>query len=132
MRFLNTLGNKAVLARLHLAARPAREGHALRDEGPRAPRYEQIAAARVYFGDFDPFGDFDLLLGASRLNLKIVDLPVRYQARTYGETKISRFRTAPPAPDGRFRLPEAEVEIFRLSPSRARRAMIGVPSCGRS
>src|SRR5690348_16395692 len=54
--------------------------------------YEQIAAGRSYFGDFDPFGDFDLLLGAARLNLKIVDLPVRYRARTYGETKISRFR----------------------------------------
>jgi hypothetical protein len=55
-------------------------------------RYHQIAAGRSYFGDFDPFGDFDLLLGAARLNLKIVDLPVRYQARTYGDTKISRFR----------------------------------------
>jgi SAM-dependent methyltransferase len=55
-------------------------------------RYEQIAAGRSYFGDFDPFGDFDLLLGASRLNLKIVDLPVRYHARTYGTTKIARFQ----------------------------------------
>jgi len=55
-------------------------------------RYEQIAAGRSYFGDFDPFGDFDLLLGAARLNLKVIDLPIRYHARTYGETKISRFR----------------------------------------
>jgi SAM-dependent methyltransferase len=55
-------------------------------------RYEQIAAGRSYFGDFDPFGDFDLLLGAARLSLKIVDLPVRYHARDYGGTKISRFR----------------------------------------
>jgi hypothetical protein len=54
--------------------------------------YARIAAGREFFGDFDPFGDFDLLLGAARLNLKIVDLPVRYGARTYGETKISRFR----------------------------------------
>ena len=54
-------------------------------------RYEQIAAGRSYFGDFDPFGDFDLLLGAARLNLKLVDLPVRYHARSYGDTKISRF-----------------------------------------
>ena len=50
------------------------------------------SAGRSYFGDFDPFGDFDLLLGAARLNLKIVDMPVRYHARTYGDTKISRFR----------------------------------------
>jgi SAM-dependent methyltransferase len=53
--------------------------------------YEQIAANRAYFGDFDPFGDFDLLFGAARLNLKIVDLPIRYHERTYGETNISRF-----------------------------------------
>lgn len=54
--------------------------------------YERIAANRAYFGEFDPFGDFDLLFGASRLNLKIVDLPIRYRERTYGEIKISRFR----------------------------------------
>jgi SAM-dependent methyltransferase len=54
--------------------------------------YERIAANRAYFGDFDPFGDFDLLFGAARLNLKIADLPIRYRERTYGEIKISRFR----------------------------------------
>jgi hypothetical protein len=54
--------------------------------------YERIAANRSYFGDFDPFGDFDLLFGASRLNLRIVDLAVRYHERQYGETNISRFR----------------------------------------
>jgi SAM-dependent methyltransferase len=54
--------------------------------------YELIAANRAYFGDFDPFGDFDLLFGASRLGLKIVDLPIRYRERTYGSTNISRFR----------------------------------------
>ncbi len=54
--------------------------------------YDSIAANRAYFGDFDPFGDFDLLFGAARLNRKIVDLPVRYGARTYGETNIQRWR----------------------------------------
>ena len=54
--------------------------------------YERIAANRAYFGDFDPFGDFDLLFGASKLNLKITELPVSYKERKYGETKISRFR----------------------------------------
>lgn len=53
--------------------------------------YHKIAANREFFGDFDPFGDFDLLFGAAKLNLKIVDLPVRYDARTYGEIKIRRF-----------------------------------------
>ena len=54
--------------------------------------YARIAAERHYFGDFDPFGDFDLIFGASRLSLKIVEVPIRYAARTYGETQISRFR----------------------------------------
>jgi SAM-dependent methyltransferase len=54
--------------------------------------YEAIARNRHYFGDFDPFGDFDLLFGAAKLNLRIVDLPVRYGARTYGTTNIHRWR----------------------------------------
>ena len=54
--------------------------------------YEAIARQRRYFGDFDPFGDFDLLFGAAKLNLRIVDLPIRYQARTYGTTNIHRWR----------------------------------------
>ena len=54
--------------------------------------YEQIAANRSYFGDFDPFGDYDLLFGAYKLNLKIIDLPIRYRERTYGDTNISRFK----------------------------------------
>jgi glycosyltransferase involved in cell wall biosynthesis len=53
--------------------------------------YDLIAANRAYFGEFDPFGDFDLLFGAARLNLRILDLPVRYRQRTYGSTNISRF-----------------------------------------
>ena len=54
--------------------------------------YELIAANRSYFGDFDPFGDFDLLFGAAKLNLKIIDLPIRYRERTYGSTNISRWK----------------------------------------
>ena len=54
--------------------------------------YEMLAANRGYFGDFDPFGDFDLLFGAARLNLRIVDVAVRYHERRYGQTNISRFR----------------------------------------
>jgi hypothetical protein len=53
--------------------------------------YEKIIAERAYFGDFDPFGDFDLIFGAVKLNLKVVEVPVRYMAREYGETQISRF-----------------------------------------
>lgn len=54
--------------------------------------YQRIAANRAYFGALDPFGDFDLLFGAARQNLDIVDVPVRYRERTYGTTNIQRFR----------------------------------------
>lgn len=53
--------------------------------------YENINKGRAYFGDFDPFGDFDLLFGADKQNLKIVDVPVRYKERVYGETNIRRW-----------------------------------------
>jgi ubiquinone/menaquinone biosynthesis C-methylase UbiE len=53
--------------------------------------YNAIARNRAYFGDFDPFGDFDLIFGAAKLNLRMVDLPIRYRARTYGETNIHRW-----------------------------------------
>lgn len=54
--------------------------------------YVRLARNRDFFGDFDPFGDFDLLFGAYKLNLRIVDLPIRYRERKYGTTNISRFR----------------------------------------
>lgn len=54
--------------------------------------YQQIADNRSYFGEFDPFGDYDLLFGAAKQNLKIMDIPIRYRERTYGDTNISRWR----------------------------------------
>ena len=54
--------------------------------------YEMLARERDYFGNFDPFGDFDLIFGAAKLNLKIIETPIHYKARTFGETQISRFR----------------------------------------
>ncbi|MGE3147544.1 MAG: glycosyltransferase [Pseudorhodoplanes sp.] len=54
--------------------------------------YARLRANRAYFGDFDPFGDFDLIFGAAKLNLKCVEVPIRYANRAYGETQISRFR----------------------------------------
>jgi SAM-dependent methyltransferase len=92
MRFLNLLANKTFAWLFSWLL-----GQQVRDTlcGTKAlyrDDYERIAANRSYFGDFDPFGDFDLLFGASRLNLRIVDLAVRYHERTYGETNISRFR----------------------------------------
>jgi len=54
--------------------------------------YETLARERAYFGNFDPFGDFDLIFGAAKQKLKIVETPIHYKARTFGETQISRFR----------------------------------------
>lgn len=54
--------------------------------------YVKLTKNRKYFGEFDPFGDFDLLFGAHKLNLKIVEVPIRYRERTYGTTNISRFK----------------------------------------
>ena len=92
MRFLNMLGNR-IFSRWFKAI----TGQHVKDTlcGTKAllrADYEHIAAGRSHFGDFDPFGDFDLLFGSARLGLKIIDLPVRYQPRTYGATNISRWR----------------------------------------
>jgi hypothetical protein len=53
--------------------------------------YEKIVKGRKYFGNFDPFGDYDLIFGAVKQNLKVVEIPVRYKERAYGATNISRF-----------------------------------------
>jgi ubiquinone/menaquinone biosynthesis C-methylase UbiE len=92
MRFLNMCANKAfgILFSWIL-------GQPLKDTlcGTKVLRradYARIAANRAFFGEFDPFGDFDLLFGAAHLNLKVVDVPVRYRDRTYGSTNIHRWR----------------------------------------
>src|SRR5260370_19434312 len=54
--------------------------------------YEVLVRERDYFGNFDPFGDFDLIFGAAKQHLKIIDTPIHYKPRTFGETQISRFR----------------------------------------
>ncbi|MGI9149873.1 MAG: glycosyltransferase [Chloroflexota bacterium] len=92
MRFFNLLGNKFFSLAFSWLL-----GQTIKDTlcGTKvlsAANYQRIAAERAYFGDFDPFGDFDLLFGAARLNLKIVDLPIRYRERTYGTTNIQRWR----------------------------------------
>lgn len=92
MRTLNNIANKAFgIAFSWLLDRPIRDTLCGTKALSKA-NYERIKAQRDYFGDFDPFGDFDLLFGAAHLGLDIVEMPVRYRSRTYGETKISRFR----------------------------------------
>ncbi len=92
MRFLNVIGNK-LFARIfsYLLGQPVKDT-LCGTKVLHAHDYARIARGRSYFGDFDPFGDFDLLFGASKLNLKITEVPVRYGNRTYGETNINRFR----------------------------------------
>jgi SAM-dependent methyltransferase len=92
MRFFNKMGNVAFSQLFsYLLQQPIKDTLCGTKVLWRAD-YERIAAARHYFGDFDPFGDFDLIFGAARLNLKIAEIPVRYRDRTYGETNISRWK----------------------------------------
>jgi SAM-dependent methyltransferase len=92
MRFLNLVANKsfAVIFTWLLSQRVT--DTLCGTKVLRRADYTRLKAARSYFGDFDPFGDFDLIFGASKLGLKIVEIPVRYAGRTYGTTQISRFR----------------------------------------
>jgi SAM-dependent methyltransferase len=92
MQFLNLCANKAFgLIFTWLLGQPVKDT-LCGTKVLRRAHYERIAANRAYFGDFDPFGDFDLLFGAARLNLKIADVPIRYKERTYGETNIQRWK----------------------------------------
>ncbi len=92
MRFFNKIGNVAFSQLFsYLLQQPIRDTLCGTKVLWRSD-YERIAAARHYFGDFDPFGDFDLIFGAARLNLKIAEIPVRYRDRVYGETNIARWK----------------------------------------
>ena len=92
MRFLNNLGNKFFALSFSWLLGQRFKDTLCGTKVLSKSAYERIVANRHYFGDFDPFGDFDLLFGAAKLNLKIAELPIRYYARRYGETQIQRFR----------------------------------------
>ena len=92
MRFFNLLGNKffAVMFSFIL-------GQRFKDTlcGTKVltrENYRKLASHREYFGEFDPFGDFDLIFGAARMALRIVEVPVHYRERTYGSTNIERWK----------------------------------------
>jgi SAM-dependent methyltransferase len=92
MRFFNKLGNMAFSQLFtYLLQQPIKDTLCGTKVLWRRD-YERLAAGRSFFGDFDPFGDFDLIFGAAKLNLKIVEVPVRYRERVYGETNISRWK----------------------------------------
>jgi len=92
MQYLNRIGNKCFglifswLLNQHIKDTLCGTKAIFRDD------YRMLAKHRNYFGDMDPFGDFDLLFGAARMNLEIKDIPVHYQRRSYGETNIQRWR----------------------------------------
>ncbi|MBC9881675.1 glycosyltransferase [Bradyrhizobium sp. INPA01-394B] len=92
MRFLNLIANKIFSYLFSWLLNQRYTDTLCGTKVLRRSDYQRLKAGKAYFGDFDPFGDFDLIFGASKLNLKSVDLPIRYAARTYGETQISRFR----------------------------------------
>ena len=92
MRFLNLIANKAFSIIFSWLLNQRYTDTLCGTKVLRRADYLRLKAGRAYFGDFDPFGDFDLIFGAAKLNLKSIDLPIRYAARTYGKTQISRFR----------------------------------------
>ncbi|WP_315811935.1 bifunctional class I SAM-dependent methyltransferase/glycosyltransferase family 2 protein [Bradyrhizobium sp. SZCCHNR2028] len=92
MRFLNLIANKTFSYLFSWLLNQRYTDTLCGTKVLRRSDYVRLKAGKAYFGDFDPFGDFDLIFGASKLNLKSIDLPIRYAARSYGETQISRFR----------------------------------------
>jgi hypothetical protein len=94
MRFINLLGNKTFSMIFTWLLRQRLKDTLCGTKVLWREDYEQIAANRHYFGDFDPFGDFDLIFGAAKLDRKIVDLPIKYRERVYGEIKIERWKHA--------------------------------------
>ena len=108
MRFLNRLGNIA-FAKMLTAVLDTSLGDSLCGTKLLARHdYERMTAWRRDFGDFDPFGDFELIFPAAVLCLGLIDIPVRYRARTYGSTNIRRFR------DGLVLLRMTLVGLFRI------------------
>ncbi len=92
MRFLNLLGNKFFAGMFSFVLGQRFKDTLCGTKVLTRKNYEKLAAHRKYFGEFDPFGDFDLIFGAARMALRIVEVPVHYRERTYGETNISRWR----------------------------------------
>ena len=92
MRLLNMLGNKFFSLAFTWLLNQRIKDTLCGTKVLKKKDYINIEKNRAFFGEFDPFGDFDLLFGSAKLNLKIIEIPIRYRARAYGETQISRFR----------------------------------------
>ncbi len=92
MRFFNLLGNKFFAMAFSFVLGQRFKDTLCGTKVITRANYLKLAANRSYFGDFDPFGDFDLIFGAARMGLKIIEVPISYRDRIYGETNISRWR----------------------------------------
>ena len=92
MRFINMIGNKFFASAFSYILGQRFKDTLCGTKVLSKTNYEKIVKNRSFFGNFDPFGDFDLLFGASRLGLKIVELPITYREREYGKTNIARWR----------------------------------------
>jgi glycosyltransferase involved in cell wall biosynthesis len=92
MRFFNLLGNKFFAMAFSYVLGQRYKDTLCGTKVISRANYQKLAANRSYFGEFDPFGDFDLIFGAARMGLKIVEVPISYRQRVYGETNISRWR----------------------------------------
>jgi ubiquinone/menaquinone biosynthesis C-methylase UbiE len=91
MRFLNILGNKFFSLVFSFLLDQQIKDTLCGTKVLFKKDYDKIVKNRAYFGEFDPFGDFDFIFGATKLNLKILEIPIRYKARVYGKTNIKRF-----------------------------------------
>jgi len=92
MRFLNRIANHIFALVFSYLLNQTFTGTLCGTKALSRHHYQAIAHNRAYFGNFDPFGDFDLIFGATKLNLKLSEIPIRYASRNYGRTQISRFR----------------------------------------
>lgn len=92
MQFLNRLGNVAFAKMLTAVLETSLSDSLCGTKLVTRRDYERMTAWRGDFGDFDPFGDFELIFPAALLGLGVIDIPIRYRARTYGSTNIRRFR----------------------------------------
>jgi glycosyl transferase family 2 len=92
MRFLNMLGNRFFAAAFSFVLGQRFKDTLCGTKVMTRENYLRLAANRAYFGEFDPFGDFDLIFGASRMGLRVIEVPITYRERTYGTTNISRWR----------------------------------------
>jgi glycosyltransferase involved in cell wall biosynthesis len=92
MRFLNMVANKFFALMFSFVLGQRFKDTLCGTKVLTRANYLKLAAHRDFFGDFDPFGDFDLLFGAARMALRIVEVPVHYRERTYGKTNIQRWR----------------------------------------